>query len=663
MGLEVEMMSNETLAVQAPEPVAKLHEVRVELKRRSRYNQVLNGIDLEIGRGEIVALVGESGSGKSVLGMTILGLLPSKATPKISGTVRVLDVEINSASEKSLLDLRKHHLGAVFQDPMSSLNPSMKILRQLDEVTKDTQLSTQALLDVGITNAKEILNRYPFELSGGQRQRVMIAMALAKSPALIVVDEPTTALDVTVQAQILQLIRDLRDRIGTAFLFVTHDLGVASDIADRIVVMLAGRILESGTTSNILRSGQHPYTRSLLASRITMAQDKGDRIFGKELPNSSGIVNVDGCPWVERCNYKLDICNDVFPDPVLLSKDWNAFCHNLGAVAIQGAVSGSNAQEDKVVENNAVPDLAMSPVVLEVIALEKVFVSRSGSARKEFTALKNVDLELRKGECVAVVGESGSGKSTLLRIIGGLETPTSGEVFNHTKIVPRMVYQDAGSSLTPWMSVDELLTESLLVTKLSRNEVKRRVAEVIHHVNLPEAIGTAKTAALSGGQKQRVAIARCVIDPPTILLCDEPTSALDASLVGNTLNLLNDLKRELEMAMVFVTHDLAVARYIADRIVVMYKGRIVEVGDSKTLCHSPLHPYTKMLLASLPGTNTLGQEFATDNRPELGESSGCSFAQRCGEAIDICFTNPVSMHYMDDGRHASCHLLASGGSQ
>ena len=650
-------MSNARIENDTESLVADLRDVKVELRRRSKFNSILKGVDLQIHHGEIVALVGESGSGKSVLGLTILGLLPQKSFPKISGTARVLDVEMTTAVDKNLISLRKHKLGVVFQDPMGSLNPSMKIGKQIYEVTKDTNASSKALVDVGITNPTEILNRYPFELSGGQRQRVMIAMALAKSPALIVVDEPTTALDVTVQAQILQLIRNLRDAVGTAFLFVTHDLGVASDIADRIVVMLQGRILESGTTSEILNSPAHPYTRSLLSARITMAQSKLDRIFGEEIANEAIHSDQRGCPWVDRCEFRLDICAREFPDKIILGTSWLAFCHN--PKALSNVSSDGNDANELVTQvfHNEYFDSAQVPLALEVVALEKTFSTMAGSKKQDFTALKNVDLSLRRGECIAVVGESGSGKSTLLRIIGELESPTSGEVVNYSDIPPRMVYQDAGSSLTPWMSVAALLGESLLSKKLSSSEVKERVDRVLGQVKLPKSISQARSAGLSGGQRQRVAIARCVIDPPAVLLCDEPTSALDASLVGSTLNLLNDLKRELNMAMIFVTHDLAVARYISDRIFVMYKGRIVEVGDSQALCSDPLHPYTKMLLASLPGLGLMSLVPQTESMATNANTNGCDFASRCPEAIDVCYSTPVVMHYMKNQRHASCHLL------
>lgn len=630
--------------------VVEVKDLTVSLRRGQNRVLALRGVSLSISEGEIVALVGESGSGKSVLGMTILGLLPPSAEPIVTGSVSVLGTDLIKSNHAKLRGLRRFQLGAIFQDPMSSLNPSMKIKKQLDEISRDKNNSASALSDVGISDVESTLERFPFELSGGQRQRVMIAMALLKEPSLVVADEPTTALDVTIQAQILELIKQLRSGSKSAFLFITHDLGVAAEIADRIVVLYNGKVLEYGSARDILSNPAHPYSSHLTSARITMQQDKSAAVNSHDVVSSSFQVVEKGCPWAPRCEHATEVCNKKFPSPVEIEPGWQSFCHNLD----------SYRAEDKQVAHSQ--GIAISPVfppdqiILDVAGLEKRFRIRTSRGYGEIQALANVDLKLHRGEVVAVVGESGSGKSTLLRILGGLEYVSSGSIIRKRDSIPKIVFQDAGSSLTPWMSVGELLRESLWAQKLPRPQEDIRIAKVLSDVGLGEDLMFYKAAALSGGQRQRVAIARCVIDPPDVLLCDEPTSALDASLVASTLNLLLRLKEDLKMGMVFVTHDLAVARYISDRILVMYKGRVVESGPSQMLCEDPLHPYTKMLLASLPGEGIPFDAPKKEMSPAQ-ESQGCPFAPRCPLVMEQCIEVFPTALYLDSHRQVNCHLV------
>ena len=632
--------------------IAEVTDLRVSLRRGGTRIQALNGVSLSIAPGEIVALVGESGSGKSVLGMSLLGLLPRKSQPRVTGSITVLGQDMTKISSRALQRLRRHKLSAVFQDPMTSLNPSMKISNQLIEVTRDSEKAKASLLEVRIADPVGVLKRYPFELSGGQRQRVMIAMAFAKEPALVVADEPTTALDVTVQAQILRLIRDLRENFGTGFLFITHDLGVAAEIADTIVVLYGGRILEQGPANEILAAARHPYTRALVGARLTMEQDRSQPLSIGQREPSGALAPALGCPYADRCEAVLPICHDVFPGAATISNSWRIYCHNPTA-PMTSAVAIS-ASPTKATEGQAGDDGKMT--VLEAIGIEKVFKARGSSKVLDRQALINVDLRLHRGEVVAVVGESGSGKSTLLRILADLDAPSSGSITRGSGPMPKMVFQDAGASLTPWMSVEDLLKESLLKAGLSRSEVAERVQAVVNAVGLAPSVLSAKAGALSGGQRQRVAIARCVVAPPPVLLCDEPTSALDASLVAGTLNLLLSLKDSLHMAMVFVTHDLAVARFVATRIMVMFAGRVVEEGLSEDLCASPRHPYTKMLVASLPGQGRDRQSTISDASYDA-PSQGCAFQLRCPEAAEICFAKrPPAVRFHDHGQ-VSCHFV------
>jgi peptide/nickel transport system ATP-binding protein len=412
---------------------------------------------------------------------------------------------------------------------MTSLNPTMRIGKQIGEVTHDDAESVRLLETVGVRDAQLRLRVYPHELSGGLRQRVMAAIAVGGRPGLIVADEPTTALDVTVQAQLLDLLRELRDEFGCSVLLITHDLGVADQIADRLAVLHHGELVEIGPASDVVRNPQHDYTRSLLASRLSLTMPRDERFSG-DADDSEPAVSIREL----RCTF---------------------------------------------------------------IVRRGVGWGRGRS--REINAVDGVDLDIAAGEALAIVGESGSGKSTLLRIVAGLEKPTSGSV-TLAGTGPQMVFQDAGSSLTPWMSVGETLGERLRPLKLSRGEVRQRVIAALAAVDLPPEVAKARPGELSGGQRQRVVLARATMIPPAVLLCDEPTSALDASLAKSVLALIRDLRARIGMTVLFVTHDLAVARLMGDRIAVMQAGRVVELGPAEQVIAEPREPYTRTLLAAVP---------------------------------------------------------------
>ena len=512
----------------APVPVAAVSDFSLSLLRHGRRTDVLNRVSLDISRGEILGLVGESGSGKSVLALSLLGLLPAGAHPHTDGAVTVGGVDMLRASATELRRVRREVLGAIFQDPMTSLNPTMRIGRQIGEVTGSDSESIRLLETVGVRDADMRLRVFPHQLSGGLRQRVMAAIAVAGRPGLVVADEPTTALDVTVQAQLLDLLRELRDEFGCSVLLITHDLGVADQIADRLAVLHGGELVEIGSAADVVRRPAHAYTRSLLASRLTLTMDR---------------------------------------DPRFVRSDR--------------------------------PDEAEAPAV-QVRNLHRTFAVRRGRTARQITAVDGVDLDIAAGEALAIVGESGSGKSTLLRIVAGLERATSGTVELTGNAGPQMVFQDAGSSLTPWLSVGETLGERLRPLKLPRPVVRERVSTALAAVGLTDDVIKARPGELSGGQRQRVALARATMIPPAVLLCDEPTSALDASLAKNVLALIRDLRAAIGMTVLFVTHDLAVARLMGDRIAVMQAGRIVELGPAEQIVAAPREPYTRGLLAAVP---------------------------------------------------------------
>jgi peptide/nickel transport system ATP-binding protein len=583
-----------------PERVAWLRDLEVAYESRSGEVRALRGVDLTIARGEILALVGESGSGKSSAAMALLGLLTEGvAQAKVDGEATVLGVDMVGAPTQERRELRHRRLGAVFQDPTTSLNPTMTIGRQLTEVAGTPERAAALLDAVGVPEARLRLRSYPHELSGGQRQRVMIAMAIAGDPALVVADEPTTALDVTVQAQILQLIRRLRDDLGCAFLLVTHDLGVAAQIADRIAVCYAGRVVELGPAHDILTRPTHPYTAGLLRSRITLRSDRLRLL--PTLPGEPPDLRSPppGCPFTPRCEFRIDACSAAVP-PLLevAGRRQRSACIRADELTDRLAAPAAGTPLAALgPKGGAGPEAGPA---LRLRDVHKEFRLRGSRRRAKVQALQGIDLDVGARECVALVGESGCGKSTLLRVIAGLTDADRGTVEVPAGRRPQMVFQDAGASLTPWMSVGEQIMERLRSARVPRREAVARMHETLERVGLPADSARRKPRQLSGGQRQRVAIARAIVVPPPVLLCDEPTSSLDVSLAATVLNLIGRLRQELGMAVVFVTHDLAAARFVADRIAVMNFGRIVEIGPPEALTSAPSHPYTRTLLSAVP---------------------------------------------------------------
>jgi peptide/nickel transport system ATP-binding protein len=638
----------------APGPLVDVRGVRVTFQRNGRSVRAVRGVTLEVGRGEILGLVGESGSGKSVLGLSLLGLLPTEPPPEIDGVAVVCGVDMVSASSEQRRAVRKEHLGAVFQDPMTSLNPTMRVGQQVAEVAGTESEAVRLLDAVGVPEARRRLGSFPHELSGGLRQRVMIAMAVAGSPSLVVADEPTTALDVTVQAQILELLRHLCDEMRTSFILVTHDLGVAAQVADRVAVLYAGRLAEVGAAGDVLERPAHPYSAGLLRSRLTLCARRDGPLptLPGEPPDPRAYP--PGCPFGPRCALHEDLCDDELPElePVA-SHPGRAACRRLGVA--EGPVAVASASWAALAGSRP-------PVVQPAVRLsgvEKRFVIRRGFRDKDVLhALRGVDLEVAEGESVALVGESGCGKSTLLRTVAGLIPVDGGTVTLGAGGRPQMVFQDAGASLTPWMKVGELVGERLRSEGVRRADRRTRVRDALALVGLPAEVAEAKSAQLSGGQRQRVALARATIVPPEVLLCDEPTSALDVSLAATVLNLLGRIRRELGMAMLFVTHDLAAARVVADRIAVMYLGRIVEVGPADQVSDDPGHPYTRALLGAVPGVGVVHSPLQGEPASPLRPPSGCAFHPRCDVALEACRGHDPPMAVAGGRRVACVHAPA-----
>lgn len=581
---------------------ASVHGLSVQLSRGGVVSEVLRGVDLEIASGEIVGLVGESGSGKSVLALTLLGLLPEASSPRTSGSVTVAGVDMLTASASALRRVRATELGAIFQDPMTSLNPTMRVGAQVTEASHSEEESERLLSVVGIRDASQRMRAYPHELSGGLRQRVMAAIAVAGTPSLIVADEPTTALDVTVQAQVLQLLQELRDELGCSVLLITHDLGVASQLADRIAVMYAGRIVEQGSVEDVLTRPAHPYTVGLLGARLSLRMRR-DGLLATLAPETAGVEErLRGCAYHSRCPLATSECASETPplEAVAGSADGQASaCWRTPSEVLALAAALPDRTSRGALDRDAVPTAPSDRPAVELVDVHCSFRPRGRRRDETVHALQGISLRVARGEAMSIVGESGSGKSTLLRVIAGLMTPTAGTVSTGPGR-PQMVFQDAGSSLTPWLSIGEILSERLLPLGIDRRERGRRVCEALESMGLPAAVATVRPSELSGGQRQRVVLARATIIPPSVLLCDEPTSALDASLAATVLNLIREMRERLEMTVLFVTHDLAVARLMGDRIAVMNQGRLVEVGDAESVISHPSDPYTAALIAAVP---------------------------------------------------------------
>jgi peptide/nickel transport system ATP-binding protein len=544
-----------------------LSVANLSVRYRSRGSQAVDDVSFAIEPGQCLGVVGESGSGKSTVGLAVQGLLTELRSVETQGRVEIAGTSLDPSQETGWRGVRGHRVTTVFQDPMSSLDPTMTIGRMLGLVTGGTEESTRWLEEVEIREPAVVLKSYPHQLSGGMRQRVMIALALARRPAVLVADEPTTALDVSVQAQILKLLTREREQLGCAVLFITHDLGVARSVGDEVAVMNSGRIIEKGRTEQVFEHPSASYTARLVASRLTLGTDRGKPVG---LPEPMVVASM----------------SEALEEPEAdLERRWSG-----------GELRWSDFGKDPGKSVSA-PAFA-----LELAKVDKSFATGGFGRRKRKDVLHDIDLRVGTRESVALVGESGSGKSTILRIAAGLEKPDRGDVVvdrRHGEGV-QVIFQDAGASLTPWLTVRSLLLERLGNTAtgaaLDKAQREEHVRLALERVALPDSVLGVKPGELSGGQRQRVAIARAIVVPPALLLCDEPTSALDVSVACSVLNLLNLLRHDLGLPMLFVTHDLAAARVIADRVVVLSQGRIVESVPSDDLGSSITSEYGRRLL-------------------------------------------------------------------
>jgi peptide/nickel transport system ATP-binding protein len=586
-----------------------------------RVNAV-RGMTFHVDPGEVVALVGESGSGKSASAMAVIGLLPEYA--EVSGSIRLHGDELLGLSDGEMSKIRGKAVGTVFQDPMSALTPVYTVGDQIAEAIqvhhrevgkRAAQTRAIELLElVGIAQPERRANAFPHELSGGERQRVVIAIAIANDPDLLICDEPTTALDVTVQAQILEVLRTARDVTGAGVLIITHDLGVVAEFADRALVMYAGRAVETADVDVLYRDRRMPYTAGLLGSVPRLDAPQGARLVPIPGAPPSMAALPPGCPFAPRCPLAIDDCRAAEPELLEIGPAHHAACIRADHVAGRSAAEIYGVST----ERPAVEPAADVPVVLRVCDLVKTYKLTKGVVFRrqigEVRAVDGVSFELLQGRTLGIVGESGSGKSTTLHQILELSAPQSGSIEvlgadvatldRHSRRVLRgdlqVVFQDPVASLDPRLPVFDVLAEPLQATGFGKNHINERVAELLGIVGLRREDASRYPAEFSGGQKQRIGIARALALQPKILALDEPVSALDVSIQAGIINLLLDLQGRFGLSYLFVSHDLSVVKHLAHRVAVMYKGQIIEQGDGDQVFANPQHDYTRRLLAAVP---------------------------------------------------------------
>ncbi len=651
----------------------------------------MDGVSFSIADGECLGMVGESGCGKSTVGLSIMRLLPGNGRV-VSGAVRLLGRDLAPLSEKQMQRVRGNEVALIPQDPMTSLNPTMTIGRQIAEgvrlhrkATKEQARarSLEVLRLVDMPRPEERLGQYPHELSGGLRQRVMIAMALACDPKLLIADEPTTALDVTIQAQILDLIDDLRHELNMAVLLITHDMGVIAGRADRVVVMYAGKIAEEAETGVLFSKMRHPYSEALLASVPKLDQDPSIRLLhiaGLPPDLSQTITN---CRFAPRCRYATDRCRNEEPelldytDPGMAPHRYACF-HPVDtpveAAIPTVAVSGNGGVAERAGAMSVAPDLVrLDGLVKEFPVLAGAIFRR---AVGQVHAVSDVAFSIKEGETFGLVGESGCGKTTIGRLMVGLEQPTSGHVeFEGTDVHAlkgdaarksrrdyQMMFQDPYASLDPRMRVGSIIREPLRVQHVgASSEQIRRVAQLLEEVGLSARAIERYPHEFSGGQRQRIGLARALALEPKLVVADEPVSALDVSIQAQILNLMKDLQARHGVTYMMISHDLSVIRYMADTIGVMYLGKLVELGPASAVYRTPAHHYTRALLDAVPVAEVLPESerkraVRGDLPSAVNPPSGCRFRTRCPRAQEICANEEPGLSEFSDGHVAACHF-------
>jgi peptide/nickel transport system ATP-binding protein len=707
-------------------PLLSIEDLRTEIRLRHGVVHAIDGVSLTVNPGECLGIVGESGSGKTMTALSIMRLLPTGGSV-VGGSIVLDGKDLATLSESGMEDVRGNLIGMIFQDPLTSLNPTMAIGDQIAESVRlhrgasreaAQARAVEVLGLVGMPRPAERVGNYPHQLSGGMRQRVMIAMALACEPKLLIADEPTTALDVTIQKQILELIDSLRQRLSMAVILVTHDLGVIAGRADRVAVMYAGRIVETATTEVLFKSPRHPYTEALFEALPEKAAD-GSTI--KRLYNIPGqppdlTAPPRGCKFAPRCRYAQDSCRASEPELTDAGAGHLYRCFfPVGSVqeardpetpfvsvpperpevpatpatelAAPTAVAAADAAtvSAAVAAEAAAGGLAVATAdgaLLSVSHLVKNFTVTAGAVlqRKvgEVSAVADVSFAIPAGSTFGLVGESGCGKTTVGRLVVGLEKPTAGSIVlggRDLATLPRrerrrqaravqLMFQDSYASMDPRMRVGTILREPLVIQREgSRAAQAQRVNTMLDEVGLPAAAAERYPHEFSGGQRQRLGLARALMLRPSLIVADEPVSALDVSIQAQILNLMLDLQRDYGLTYLFISHDLSVVRYMSDVIGVMYLGKLVEVGPAANIYAAPVHPYTRGLIDTVPVADpslerTKEHEGVRGELPSaVAPPSGCRFRTRCPRAQDLCAAEePPLRPFTAEGHRAACHF-------
>jgi peptide/nickel transport system ATP-binding protein len=668
------------------EKLLDIQHLKVDFTMKGRDLTAIKDVSIHIKVGETICIVGESGSGKSVTSKAIMRLIDYE-NGKISNGSIVLDgMDLTQLAQKKLRSIRGKKVAMIFQEPMAAFDPVFTIGSQIIETILENKQYTKRqakeralylLNRVGISDAEIRLKQYPNELSGGMLQRAMIAMALACGPDLLIADEPTTALDVTIQAQILQLLQELKKEFGMSILLITHDMGVAAEMADRIIVMYAGRIVEHATAAQLFELPHHPYTRGLLQSITTMESDRSKKLYAIKGTIPGLADELSGCQFHPRCPFATDLCSKELP-PLVEVNDRDTACWHAREI-LQPEKGKQPIEETKAVVLSEKEDIRKQSgePLFKVQELSKYYpISKNVFSRSQSSirAVDNVSFTIEKGETFGLVGESGSGKSTLGRVLLQLEKLTSGKVIfggqdlsllgakelREKRKDMQVIYQDPYGSVNPRWKVGDIIGEPLRVHEsLSVKEMNERVQELLEIVGLNKSGYDRYPHEFSGGQRQRIAIARAIALNPQFILADEAVSALDVSVQAQIVNLLQDLQRERNLTYLFIAHGLNIVRHISNRIGVMYLGQLVEMADSEELFLHPAHHYTKGLIDSIPVANPAYVRERISIQGEIpspaNPPSGCRFHTRCPAATARCREEQPQFREVTKGHWAACH--------
>lgn len=670
-------------------PILEIDNLSISFFTRLREIPAVMDFSVSVQPGEAVGLVGESGCGKSTVALGVMQDLGVNGRI-VGGSIKFKGRDLNTMSDEELRDIRGNEIAMIYQEPMASLNPAMKIAKQLMEVPmihegvseeEAYQRALEVVTDVKLPDPERILKSYPHQLSGGQQQRIVIAMALMSKPALLILDEPTTALDVTVEAAVVELVKDLGKKYGTSMLFISHNLGLVLETCDRICVMYSGEAVETGSIKDVFDKMQHPYTQALFRSIPLPGADKNSRPL-VAIPGNFPLPHErpQGCNFGPRCDYFTDgLCNggDIPMAAVEGDDRHNTRCLRFKDIDWNAPIAiGEQTEKAKP-----------GKVVLKMDNLKKYYEVAANAlfggtgAKKVVKANETLSFEARESETLAIVGESGCGKSTFAKVLMGLETATDGQILLDGKNIERtpiesrdtktvadvqMVFQNPFDTLNPSMTVGRQIIRALEIFKYGNSDQDRkdRMLELLDLVKLPRAFADRMPRQLSGGQKQRVGIARAFAGGARIVVADEPVSALDVSVQAAVTDLLMEIQRKEKTTLLFISHDLSIVRYLSDRVMVMYLGHVVELGTTDQVFSPPYHPYTEALLSAVPIADTSIEKqhivLEGDIPSAMNPPSGCPFQTRCRwkskVAGGLCERDVPPVRMMADGHQIKCHL-------